>query len=104
METQRVQIKGVLTWLLLQNFKSCVFTEIIIVKKGQLPKLKHQVLYCSSQKDWRGVAPEVNGDRGGYKEMSSILADQYRPNAGGGELGGSCGVSANERVVHRSSK
>jgi hypothetical protein len=37
------------------------------------------------------------GQAGGYKEMSSILADQYavvyEPNCGGG--GGVCGVSAN---------
>jgi hypothetical protein len=42
---------------------------------------------------------------GGYKEMSSIFADQKRPrntipNAGGGE-GGGCRVSANEyTAVH----
>ncbi len=46
------------------------------------------------------------GETGVYKEMSSILADQYSaivydPKSGG--KGGSCGVSANEyTAVHRS--
>jgi hypothetical protein len=43
----------------------------------------------------RGSLPD-RGSPEGYKEMSSILADQLRPSFMSPNAGGGCGVSANE--------